>query len=147
MVDHVSPQKRSAIMRSIRGKHTTPELTVRKAAHALGLRFRLHSNLPGRPDIVLAKWRTVIFVNGCFWHQHVGCPRSSFPKSNRRFWQVKLRRNAERDAENCRLLTKMGWRVIVLWQCQVKTSQDATSLLAPKFSQRSRSRLSARTRS
>ena len=86
MVDHVATCKRSAIMASIRGKNTGPEMLVRRAAHRLGLRFRLHDGkLPGRPDLVFARWRTVVFVNGCFWHRHPGCKRSTVPKSNTAF--------------------------------------------------------------
>ena len=128
------PEKRAAIMRSITGKNTAPEIIVRKAAHRLGLRFRLHgSKLSGRPDLVLPKWRTVVFVNGCFWHRHPGCRRTTIPKSNVEFWVEKFRSNVERDDCNYTKLTKEGWRVIVLWQCEVKTMDAAIVALRPHF--------------
>lgn len=134
MVDHVAPEKRSAIMGSIGGKNTTPELTVRKAAYRLGLRFRLHGRkLPGRPDLVLPKWRTVVFVNGCFWHRHPGCRRTTIPKSNVEFWVEKFRANQARDERNYAMLAELGWRVVVLWQCQVGSLDSATEAIRPFF--------------
>lgn len=133
MTDHVSPDRRSAIMSAVRGKHTAPELLVRSAAHKLGLRFRLHGDLPGRPDLVLPKWRTVIFVYGCFWHRHRGCKKASNPKSNTAFWKAKFRKNVHRDKANYKLLRKAGWRVLILWQCQVKTEEMARKRLKPNF--------------
>lgn len=135
MADHVSLEKRSAIMRSIAGKNTAPEIIVRRAAHRLGLRFRKHdSKLPGRPDLVLAKWRTVIFVNGCFWHRHPGCRRTTIPKSNVEFWVKKFGANTARDVRNYAMLADQGWRVVVLWQCEVRTVEIATEMLRPYFS-------------
>ncbi|WP_091974411.1 very short patch repair endonuclease [Methylobacterium gossipiicola] len=135
MADHVSSEKRSAIMRSIVGKDTAPEIVVRKAAHRLGLRFRKHdSKLPGRPDLVLAKWRTVIFVNGCFWHRHLDCRRATIPKSNIEFWVEKFNANTARDERNYAMLADQGWRVVVLWQCEVRTIEMATEMLRPYFS-------------
>src|SRR4051812_5135938 len=100
-MDRISKTQRSANMRAVRGKNTAPELAIRKAAHRLGLRFRLHrKDLPGTPDLVFPKWRTVIFVNGCFWHGHVGCRRASIPSSNTEFWRAKLSKNVERDRKN-----------------------------------------------
>jgi DNA mismatch endonuclease (patch repair protein) len=134
MTDHVTKARRSAIMSSIRGKNTTPELLVRKAAHGLGLRFRLHvAQLPGRPDLVLPKWKTVVFVNGCFWHQHAGCPKARIPKSNINFWRDKLRKNVRRDTANYARLRALGWRIIVLWQCEAQTPAQAATALTPKF--------------
>lgn len=134
MADHVTADKRSAIMRSIKGRNTAPELIVRKAAHRLGLRFRLHGRkLPGSPDLVLPKWRTVVFVNGCFWHRHPGCRRTTIPKSSIQFWVEKFRANVARDERNYVKLAELGWRVVVLWQCQVRSVESATEALRPFF--------------
>lgn len=134
MADHVAADKRSAIMRLIKGKNTAPELIVRKAAHRLGLRFRLHGRkLPGSPDLVLPKWRTVVFVNGCFWHRHPGCRRTTIPKSNVGFWVEKFRANVARDERNYAKLAELGWRVVVLWQCQVRSIESAKEALRPFF--------------
>jgi DNA mismatch endonuclease (patch repair protein) len=114
-------EARSRNMRAVRGKDTKLELVVRRAAHGLGLRFRLHNwDLPGRPDLTFPRWRTVVFVNGCFWHQHEGCPKGVIPKSNTKFWKSKLSGNVERDNRNRVELQKRGWRVFVAWECEVK---------------------------
>lgn len=135
MADHVPPARRTEIMRAIKGKHTAPEIVVRKAAHKLGLRFRLHvKRLPGKPDLVFPKWRTVVFVNGCFWHRHPGCKKTSTPKTNIEFWEKKFANNVLRDETNYRLLEEQGWRVIVLWQCQIHTMKDAIVELVHHFS-------------
>lgn len=121
-------------MGAVRGKNTAPEIIVRKAAHRLGLRFRLHeSGLPGRPDLVFRKWKTVVFVNGCFWHQHPGCRRAAEPKSNRIFWRKKFKANTSRDTENYARLKALGWRVIILWQCEVRTLEQAAAALKSEF--------------
>jgi len=134
MIDRVTIEKRSEIMRAIRGKNTGPEMIVRSAAHRLGLRFRLHdSRLPGRPDMVLKKWRTVIFINGCYWHRHRGCRRTTTPKSNTEFWNAKFLSNQERDRRNYRELTDSGWRVVVLWQCEVTSIARAADRLRILF--------------
>lgn len=134
MTDIVSPERRSAIMRSVRHKNTSPEILVRQAAHRLGLRFRLHhSSLPGRPDLVMWKWRTVVFVNGCFWHRHTGCKRTTTPKSNIEFWEKKFQDNAARDVANYARLTAMGWRVIVIWQCEARTPELARAAILRHF--------------
>ena len=120
-MDTLSPSRRSYNMSRIRSKDTKPELVVRRHLHGLGFRFRLHSGkMPGHPDIVLPKWRTVIFINGCFWHRHEGCRRATTPKSNIEFWEAKFRRNVERDLRDQNALREAGWRVIVLWECEVK---------------------------
>jgi DNA mismatch endonuclease (patch repair protein) len=114
-------ERRSENMRAVRGKDTQPEITVRRAAHGLGLRFRLfRGDLPGRPDLTFSKWRTVLFVNGCFWHQHPNCERAKLPKTNRSFWAKKLERNAARDMTNYAALRAQGWRVLVLWECEIR---------------------------
>src|SRR5258707_9934692 len=114
----LNPQKGN-IMSIIR--HEIRKISdVRRAAHALGLRYRLfRGDLPGRPDLTFPKWRTVLFVNGCFWHKHMNCPKSRIPKSNSLFWREKLTRNAIRDQENYMVLRNNGWRVLVLWECQI----------------------------
>ena len=107
-------------MSLIKQNNTKPELFVRKLLFHAGYRFRLHlRNLPGSPDIVLPKYKSVIFVNGCFWHQHKKCRDGHLPKSRKAYWKSKLDRNVERDAESYYLLKKQGWRVLVLWECEI----------------------------
>jgi DNA mismatch endonuclease (patch repair protein) len=132
-MDHVTKARRSAMMGTIRGKHTAPEMIVRSAAHRMGLRFRLHGKLPGRPDLVFAKWKTVIFVNGCFWHRHEACKRTTVPKSNTAFWTQKFDTNARRDLSNYRQLGALGWRVIILWQCEISSPEAAAARLNQHF--------------
>lgn len=120
MADIVSPEVRSKIMSRIRGKDTKPELAVRSYLHRLGLRFRLHSRrLPGSPDLVFPKHRCVVFVHGCFWHQHEGCTHAGVPASNRSYWVPKLKRTIERDIEAQSALKKEGWQVEVIWECEI----------------------------
>lgn len=121
-----SPEKRSAIMSLVRSKNTKPELLVRSLLHRMGYRFRLHrKDLPGSPDMVLPKYRTAIFVHGCFWHQHPGCKKATLPNQNAEFWREKFERNVRRDENAQRRLREMGWRVLVLWECEVKRDADA----------------------
>src|SRR3974390_1006468 len=123
MVDKLSPAERSRNMTSIRSKGMLPELAVRKLAHSLGFRFRLHrKDLPGKPDLVFPKYGAVIFVHGCFWHQHEdpGCLDGRPPKSNNGYWGPKLARNLERDARNRGELERQGWRVLAIWECETK---------------------------
>ena len=109
-------------MAGIKAKNTKPEMIVRSLLHSAGYRFRLHrKDLPGRPDVVLPKWRTVIFVHGCFWHRHT-CALASRPKSNVLYWTKKIEGNVARDLHNVRALRRLGWRVAVVWECQTKTS-------------------------
>ena len=133
MVDSLSKAERSARMASIRGKDTKPELLLRRALHALGLRYRLHGKgLPGKPDLVFSRHRAVVFVHGCFWHRHAGCKVASTPKSNTEFWQTKFDRNVERDAGHVANLEAQGWRVFVAWECELtgkgKASASASEL-------------------
>jgi DNA mismatch endonuclease, patch repair protein len=108
-------------MSRVRTKHTAPELKVRSIAHGLGYRFSLHRNdLPGKPDIVFPRFKSAVFVHGCFWHQHEGCSKSTLPTTRREFWAVKLTRNVARDLENRRELRRAGWRVMVIWECQTR---------------------------
>lgn len=136
MVDHVDAKKRSSIMSAIRGKDTAPEMLVRRAAYRLGLRFRLHDRrLPGSPDLVFARWRTVVFVHGCFWHRHIGCKKAGTPKSNVEFWTGKFADNVARDASAQTALEALGWKVVVLWQCQVRSVDCAKEILIRHFTE------------
>ena len=120
MKDRFSTDERSAIMARVKAANTRPEITVRRLVHRLGFRFRLHRrDLPGTPDLVLPKHRAVVFVHGCFWHQH-SCPRGRRqPASNPSYWGPKLARNVERDASARNALERMGWRVLTIWECQI----------------------------
>src|SRR5687768_5572518 len=130
MADIVDPRTRSRMMSGIRGKNTKPELAVRSYLHRRGLRFRLHGRgLPGRPDLVLPRFRAVVFVHGCFWHQHEGCRFAYSPVSNRRFWEAKLRGNAERDRRHAIALAEAGWRVFVVWECEIGRPQALDRLI------------------
>lgn len=121
MTDVFAREKRSWIMSRVKGRDTKPEILVRSVIHRMGYRFRLHRrDLPGNPDIVLPRHGKVIFVHGCFWHGHVRCSRSKRPTTNRGFWNEKLDRNVERDARVQRELRSMGWKVLVVWQCETR---------------------------
>lgn len=129
MADRLSAEARSRIMSSIREKNTKPELTVRRLLFAAGYRFRLHDVLlPGKPDIVFPGRRKVVFIHGCFWHQHekATCPIRGKPTSNTQYWLPKLERNAARDKENRSALKQLGWRSFVVWECEVKGSIEKT---------------------
>lgn len=118
-MDRIAAEKRSRIMRAVRKADTKPELRVRKAAHRLGYRFRLHrDDLPGTPDLVFPRYALALFVHGCFWHQHQGCHLANRPSSNKSYWTPKLERNMERDSETENRLTALGWRVRVIWECE-----------------------------
>jgi DNA mismatch endonuclease (patch repair protein) len=120
-MDTLTTEQRSKNMSKIRSKDSKPEITVRKMLFKEGFRFRLHDKkLPGKPDIVLKKYKTVIFVHGCFWHQHEGCKRANMPKSNLEYWVPKIERNVQRDEEHTEKLKNAGWNVIVIWECEVK---------------------------
>lgn len=120
-MDTVSKQKRSEIMSKIGGKNTKPELIIRSILHSLGYRFRLHKKeLPGVPDIVLSKYRTVIFVHGCFWHYHDACRDGKIPKSNQSYWISKLLYNREKDKRHTEDLERLGWKAITVWECETK---------------------------
>lgn len=119
MADVVDPATRSRMMSGIRGKNTKPELMIRKALHARGFRYRLHCDLPGKPDICLPKHRAVIFVHGCFWHGH-GCHLFKWPSTRPEFWRAKIGRNREIDGAVESRLSDDGWRVAVIWECALK---------------------------
>jgi len=119
-LDIVSAAKRSEMMAGIRSADTKPEIFVRQLLHRSGYRFRLHrKDLPGRPDIVLPKYKTVIFVNGCFWHGHKGCKHFRLPKSRTEFWEKKIGGNIERDRKKLEACKELGWNVIVVWECDL----------------------------
>lgn len=120
LMDIFSPQKRSWNMSRIKSKDTAPEMRVRSALHRAGYRFRLHvKDLPGKPDIVLPKYKTVIFVHGCFWHRHKGCSKATTPSTNQEFWKKKFQQNVGRDKRNQAKLKKLGWKVVVVWECNI----------------------------
>ncbi|MEW6129316.1 MAG: DNA mismatch endonuclease Vsr [Acidobacteriota bacterium] len=121
MADIFSKDKRSQIMSKISGKETKPEILVRKFLFAAGFRYRKNDKrLPGKPDIILPKYQTAIFVHGCFWHHHKNCKFAALPQTNNEFWKNKIEGNANRDNLARRQLKKLGWQVIVIWQCQLK---------------------------
>jgi len=125
-MDIVSEEQRSYNMSRIRGKNTKPELAVRSLLHSLGYRFTVNGphnrKLPGRPDIVLPKYKTVIFVHGCFWHGHQECKNFRIPQTRTEWWQTKIEGNVARDKRQQEELRKLGWKVLVIWECEVKTS-------------------------
>ncbi len=130
MVDRISKEHRSWNMSRIRSKNTKPEMRVRSFLHKNGYRFRLHrKDLPGKPDIVLPKYKTAIFVHGCFWHQHNNCKNASMPKSNRDFWKKKFNSNIQRDLNNQAKLRELGWQVIVIWECETETESAISNAL------------------
>ncbi len=129
-MDIKSPKARSLNMAAVRSKNTKPEIAVRKLLHAAGYRFRLHSkDLPGSPDIVLPKLKTVVFVNGCFWHRHPGCRFAAVPATRSDFWIHKFEENVQRDKRNYDLLRTLGWRVIVIWECEISSISDIRKFL------------------
>jgi DNA mismatch endonuclease (patch repair protein) len=131
MTDVFSPEKRSAVMRRVKGKDTAPELRVRKALTRLGLRYRLHrADLPGKPDIVMPGRRLAIFVHGCFWHGHSCARGARVPKANRDYWLGKVGRNRARDDTHRAALEARGWRVLTLWECELKDAARLEETLA-----------------
>jgi DNA mismatch endonuclease (patch repair protein) len=131
MADFLTPAQRSERMSRIRGSNTRPELALRRELHRLGLRFRLHpGHLPGKPDIVLPRHRAVVFVHGCFWHRHAGCPVATTPKSNVDYWLAKFSRNVARDREVAQQLVAAGWRVFVAWECELSSGAMAREAAA-----------------
>ena len=121
MADRISPEHRSWNMSRIRGKDTGPELRLRSLLHRAGFRYRLHdTTLPGKPDLVLPRYRTVIFVHGCYWHRHSGCKYATTPRTRTDFWLAKFQGTVERDRRTAEALTQRGWRVITVWECELK---------------------------
>ena len=130
MADRISQTERSELMRSVRQKNTEPELRVRRLLHFLGYRFRLHGNaLPGTPDIVFPSRKKVIFVHGCFWHRHEGCKKASMPKSRTQFWKSKFTANVERDKRKLSDLDRLGWKSILVWECETEETKDLSKKL------------------
>lgn len=132
MVDVFSKEKRSWVMSRIRGKNTKPEIAVRSLLHGLGYRFTVNGpknkHLSGKPDIVLPKWKTVVFVHGCFWRWHECCPIFRLPKTRPAWWREKLGRNKDRDAMNEKALRKKGWNVVVVWECELANAEKLKTL-------------------
>ncbi|MFL6439331.1 MAG: very short patch repair endonuclease [Terriglobales bacterium] len=129
MADVFSQKKRSWVMSRIGQRDTRPEIVARSYLHAEGFRFRLHASLPGKPDIVLPRFRTAIFINGCFWHHHARCPRATLPTTNRDFWEQKILRNVKRDRRVRKQLREMGWSVMTIWQCELRNIDERTACL------------------
>ncbi|MCL4736355.1 MAG: DNA mismatch endonuclease Vsr [Candidatus Omnitrophica bacterium] len=136
-MDRISKEHRSWNMSRIRSKNTSPELSVRSLLHKSGFRFRLHQrDLPGNPDIVLPKYRTVIFVHGCYWHRHKNCPFAYTPKSRADFWSRKFEGNVKRDALSKKNLKKLGWKVIIVWECQTRKIESLARHLSNQLKKR-----------
>lgn len=130
MMDTLSPAERSERMAKIRCKDSNPEMKLRRLVHGMGFRYRLHSkNLPGKPDIVFSRRRAVIFMHGCFWHRHEGCALARLPKSRVDFWKKKLEANKQRDQNNQELLESRGWRVLVVWECQLNDTTEISRIV------------------
>lgn len=133
-MDVLTPQQRHKVMASIRSSNTKPELMVRKYLWRMGFRYRLNNpRLPGHPDIVLRKYRTCVFVNGCFWHGHEACGSFRLPRTNTEFWARKIERNRQRDRVEQKKLADMGWHVIVVWECQLKPDKREQTLASLAF--------------
>ena len=129
MADVLSPKQRSYNMSRIRSKDTKPEELVRKYLFSKGFRYRKNdARFPGKPDIVLPKYKTVIFVNGCFWHKHEGCKYFVWPKNNAEFWRDKIIANVKRDKRNYQLIQQQGWRVLVVWECELRSKEKEQTL-------------------
>ena len=124
-MDRISKEHRSWNMSRITGKNTRPEIILRSLLHRAGFRYRLHvSSLPGKPDIVLHRFRTVIFVNGCYWHRHLKCTQASIPKTRTEFWLAKFQSTIERDRRKTKELQNLGWKVLVVWECELENRPD-----------------------
>lgn len=125
MTDKVNTEVRSAIMRAVKGKNTGPEVLFRKIIYKNGFRYRLHNKrLPGSPDLAISKFKLAIFINGCFWHLHEGCKHLRIPRSNTNYWESKLIKNKERDQRNYNALVTMGWKFMVVWECELREPEN-----------------------
>ncbi len=139
MTDTVTPEVRSWTMAQVKSKDTKPEMKVRRLLHGLGYRYRLHrADLPGRPDLVFPSRRKVVFVHGCFWHNHPDCERVRIPAANRDYWLSKLERNSSRDRRNAALLKEGGWEAQTVWECQLGDLQAVAERLVSFLGRRSR---------
>ncbi len=126
-MDNLTKEQRKLCMTKIKAKDTQPEIAVRKVLSRLGERYRLHnSKLAGKPDIVIVKTKKIIFINGCFWHQHKNCKKQAIPKANKKYWEPKLKRNIEKQAQDIKLLKKQGWEVYKIWECQTNNEDKLT---------------------
>lgn len=133
VADILTPQQRSERMSRVRGKNSNPEMKLRRLVHGMGFRYRLHDgNLPGKPDMVFAGRRAVIFMHGCFWHRHHNCSLARIPKSRVGFWTEKLESNRKRDRRNRDKLKRLGWRVLVVWECQLR-NEESTARIVKNF--------------
>ena len=129
-MDHLTKEERSRNMAKIKSSNTKPELIVRSLLHRMGFRFRLNRmDLPGKPDLVLPKYKVALFVHGCFWHCHDNCKKAHLPASNIEYWTAKLTRNKERDAKNQVLLEALGWKVIIIWECETRKKNTLQEIL------------------
>ena len=136
-MDRLTPERRSWLMSRVRAKDTLAEMHVRRIAHSVGLRYRLHRrDLPATPDLVFPKHRVAIFVHGCFWHRHPGCKKATTPKSRVGFWQEKFNRNIERDQQAIQDLQALGWRVAIIWECETKVEETVLHRLREVFGQK-----------
>lgn len=144
MTDIMSHEARSRLMSRVQSQDTAPERAVRSLLHRLGYRFRLHrKDLPGKPDIVLPRYKTVIFVHGCFWHGH-NCPKGRLPKTNKVFWSNKIARNRQRDLEHERALKQLGWEVLTVWECQLADTERLKNYLRQNLRKEGSSELDGR---
>ena len=126
-MDNLTREQRKLCMTKIKAKNTKPEIAVRKVLSRLGERYRLHnSKLAGKPDIVIVKTKKIIFINGCFWHQHKNCKKQAMPKANKKYWESKLKRNIEKQAQDIKLLKKQGWEIYKIWECQTNNEDKLT---------------------
>ncbi|OGN90083.1 MAG: hypothetical protein A2Z74_00240 [Chloroflexi bacterium RBG_13_46_9] len=129
-MDTLSKEKRSSIMAAVHSKDTTTEFLVRRYLWAQGIRYRVHlADLPGKPDIVIRRWKVAVFIHGCFWHGHENCQRGRLPKSRTKYWRSKVASNKERDRSIVRKLRAEGWRCVVVWECQLRTQRAASITL------------------
>lgn len=136
MVDNLTAERRSWLMSRVNGKNTSPEMRVRRVAHSLGFRYRLHrKDLPGTPDLVFPKRRIALFVHGCFWHRHPGCKKASTPKTRTDYWNAKFTSNVSRDVSVIKKLNGLGWTVSVIWECQTKDDEFLSELFMNMKSQ------------
>jgi len=133
-MDKLTKERRSWNMSRIRSNNTLPEIYIRKALWQMGYRYRLHYKLlPGKPDIVITKQKIVVFVHGCFWHRHENCIEASRPKTNSEYWETKINKNMERDKRNQNEIKKLGWKIIIIWECMVKNDTDKNIKLLEKL--------------
>ena len=133
-MDTITKEQRSLNMGKIKSKNTLPELLIRKALWRLGYRYRLHyKKLPGKPDIVIVKDKIAIFVHGCFWHRHRNCIEASRPKTNSEYWETKINKNIERDSKHKKEIIKLGWKVIIIWECNVKKDIEKNIIMLRKL--------------